>query len=190
MQSETLTFTEFKNSAGYKLLCILSLPSSLLTVSALYKVIIGVSSQNLLMAIELIVSQSQFFGIRIALSFSISPENMLGKIWDIRVSGVFGICDGMRGLSGILIVLVFIILSKLTLNTNIVLLWHCKNRSRRLRAVRCFKLLRRSVTGTVAPLCSNSRYSQVMKSAFVWRHKSRCEDGLTASPHEKKETTE
>ena len=63
------TFKEFKNSVGYKLLFKLSLPSSLLTVSALYKVIIGVSSQNLLMAIELIISQSQFFGVRIALSF-------------------------------------------------------------------------------------------------------------------------
>ena len=56
---------------------ILSLPSSLVTVSALYIVIFGVSSQNLLMAIELIVSQSQFFGVRIELSFSISPKNML-----------------------------------------------------------------------------------------------------------------
>ena len=60
------------------------------------------------MAIELIVSQSQFFDVRIALSFSICPETMLG-----RVSGVFGILDGMRRLSGILIVLVFNILSKL-----------------------------------------------------------------------------
>ena len=41
----------------------------MLTISALYKVIIGVSSQNLLMAIELIISQSQFFGFRIARSF-------------------------------------------------------------------------------------------------------------------------
>ena len=57
------------------------------------------------MAIELIVSQSQFLGVRIALlSFSISPENMLGKIWVIRVCGVFGILNGMRRLSGILIV--------------------------------------------------------------------------------------
>ena len=43
------------------------------------------------MAIELIVSQSQLFGVRIALSFSISPENMLRKISDIRVSGVYSV---------------------------------------------------------------------------------------------------
>ena len=105
---------EFKNSVGYKLSFILSLPSSLVTVSALYIVIIGVSSQNLLMTIELIVSQSQFFGVRIALLlFSISSENMLGKIWVIRVCGVFGILNGMRRLS--YIVLVFDILSKLIL---------------------------------------------------------------------------
>ena len=58
------TLREFKNSVGYKLLFKFSLPSSLLTVSALYKFIIGVSSQNLLMATELIASQSQFFGVR------------------------------------------------------------------------------------------------------------------------------
>ena len=74
------TLKEFKNSVGYKLLCILSLPSSLPTVSALYKVIIGVSSQNHLMAIELIVSQSQSLGVGIALSFPISPESMLFEL--------------------------------------------------------------------------------------------------------------
>ena len=70
----------YKATIGYNLSFILSLPFSLVTVSALYIVIFGVYSQNLLMAIELIVSQSQFFGVRIAVSFSISPENMLGKI--------------------------------------------------------------------------------------------------------------
>ena len=40
---------------------------------------------------------------------------MLGKIWVIRVCGVFGILNGMRRLFGILIVLVFDILSKLIL---------------------------------------------------------------------------
>ena len=52
MQWETLNIQRIKNSVGYKLLCILSVPSSLE-----YKVIIGVSSQNLLMAIELIASK-------------------------------------------------------------------------------------------------------------------------------------
>ena len=41
------------------------------------------------------------------------------------MSGVFGILDGMRRSSGILIVLVFNILSKLILNTNIVKIFYC-----------------------------------------------------------------
>ena len=84
------TFKEFKNSVGCKLSFILSLQFSLLTISALYIVIIGVSSQNLLMVIELIVLQSQFSGVRIALSFSgeyvrknLSCKSVWG-IWHLR----------------------------------------------------------------------------------------------------------
>ena len=61
-----LIFIEFKNSVGYKLLLRLSVPSLFFTVSALYRLIIGVSSENFLIAIELITSQSQFLGVRMA----------------------------------------------------------------------------------------------------------------------------
>ena len=52
----------------------LSVPSSFFTVSALCRFIIGVSSENVLIAIEFITSQSQFLGVRMAESFSIVPE--------------------------------------------------------------------------------------------------------------------
>ena len=54
----------------------LSVPSSFFTVSAsaLFRLIIGVSFENFLIAIEFITSQSQFLGVRMAESFSIVPE--------------------------------------------------------------------------------------------------------------------
>ena len=69
-----LIFIEVKNSVGYKLLLRLYVPSSFFTVSALFRLIIGVSSENFLIAIEFITSQSQFLGVRMAESFSIVPE--------------------------------------------------------------------------------------------------------------------
>ena len=55
------------------MLLILSVPSSFFTVSALYSFIIGVCSENFLIAIEFITSQSQFLGFRMAESFFIVP---------------------------------------------------------------------------------------------------------------------
>ena len=52
----------------------LYVPSSFFTVSALFRLIIGVSSENFLIAIEFITSQSQFLGVRMAELFSIVPE--------------------------------------------------------------------------------------------------------------------
>ena len=57
---DPLTYIEFKDSVGNKLLLRLSVPSSFLTVSALFRCIIGVSSKNFLVAIEFIKSQSNF----------------------------------------------------------------------------------------------------------------------------------
>ena len=85
-----LTLNEFRNSVGYKALFWLSVPSLFFTVSALYKFTIGVSSVNFLIAMELMTSQSQFLGVRIAESFSIIPEKIVGKIMLISVSGVLG----------------------------------------------------------------------------------------------------
>ena len=59
---------------GYKLLLILSDPSSFFTVSELFRFIIGVSSENFLIAIEFITSQSLILGVRMAEAFSIVPE--------------------------------------------------------------------------------------------------------------------
>ena len=54
--------------------------SSFFTASALYRFIIGDSSENFPIAVEFIISQSQFLGVRMAESFSIVPENIFGKI--------------------------------------------------------------------------------------------------------------
>ena len=57
----------------------LFVPSLFFTVSAaLYRCIIGVSSENFLIAIEFITSQMLFLGVRMAESFSIVPENIFG----------------------------------------------------------------------------------------------------------------
>ena len=68
----------------------LSVPSSFFNVSALYRFIIGGSSENFAIAIEFIKSQSEFLGVRMAKSFSIVPENIFGKITSISISGMFG----------------------------------------------------------------------------------------------------
>lgn len=93
------------------LLLLFSVPSSFLTVSALYKLTIGLSSLNFVIAIELIISQSLFLGVKIALSFSIVPEKTSGKTIFINDSGVLGKFEGICKLSGILIEFVLGILS-------------------------------------------------------------------------------
>ena len=99
------TFNELRNSVGCRLLFIFSVPSSLLTLSALYNVMIGVSYKNFLIPIELMSSQSEFQGVKIALSLSILSDDMWGETTFIKVSGVFGKLFGIK-LSGIRMVFV------------------------------------------------------------------------------------
>ena len=77
---------------------------SLLYQHYICRFIIGVSFENFLIAIEFITSQSEFLGVRIAESFSIVPENIVGKITFISVFGVFGKSLCINRSLGILIV--------------------------------------------------------------------------------------
>ena len=65
-----------------------------------------------LIAIELIMSQSIFFGANIALSSGNMPENIYGRTISMRVCGVSGDSGGVSNESGILINSVFGISSK------------------------------------------------------------------------------
>ena len=84
LNGRPFTINEFKNSVGYKLLLILPVPSSFLTLSAMYNEIIGLSSRKLLNAIALIMSQSTFLGFDISLLVSNAPENMSRKTMSIN----------------------------------------------------------------------------------------------------------
>ena len=67
----------------------LYVPSSFFTVSALFRLIIGVSLENLLIAIKFITSQSQFLGVRMAESLSVVPEIYFEKLHSL----VFLVCS-------------------------------------------------------------------------------------------------